>query len=45
MTTQQEKHSSRESYEAPEVEVLELTVEGVLNLNSPPYPNWDQENI
>ena len=45
MTIQQEKCKDREVYEAPEAEVLELTAEGVLNINSPGYPNWDSENI
>ena len=45
MTIQQEKCKDREVYEAPEAEILELTAEGVLNITSPSYPNWDQENI
>lgn len=45
MTIQQEKSEGRDHYEAPEAEILELTAEGVLNINSPNYPNWDQENI
>lgn len=45
MTIQQEKCEGRAFYEAPEVEIIELTAEGVLNINSPNYPNWDQENI
>ena len=43
MTIQQEKCESRDSYEAPEVEIIELTAEGVLNITS--YPNWGSENI
>ena len=45
MTIQQEKCESRDFYEAPEVEIIELTAEGVLTINSPGYPQWDQENI
>lgn len=45
MTIQQEKCKDREVYEAPEAEILELTAEGVLIINSPAYSNWDQEDI
>ena len=45
MTIQQEKCKDREVYEAPEAEILELTAEGVLNITSPAYSHWDQEDI
>ena len=45
MTIQQEKCEGRDFYEAPEVEIIELTAEGVLNINSPGYPQWVPENI
>lgn len=45
MTTQQERFKDRDHYEAPEAEILELTAEGVLNITSPGYPNWDPADI
>ena len=44
MTIQQERFKDRKSYEAPEVEVIEVMTERVLN-NASPYPEWPGEDI